>query len=249
MKIALVVFLLGWTSLISARSLEEIRKSGVIRLAVDGHTPGFNYFEGKKLTGLEVELGEAIAKQMKLKVDWVVQPFSTLIIGIGQDRFDLIATSHAITDERKKNVDFLEPYYCSGATIFSKKGGPRTEAELAGKSVVVPVGTVYYDYLKKNPTLGALKTFPDEVKALQEMTSGRADVWVTEQLVGLAALKKHPGLQMGDVILEQRNAMVVAKGNTEVRSAVQQALQETYDDGTFSKLEQKYFGRSIRCKN
>jgi polar amino acid transport system substrate-binding protein len=69
--------MLGALPLTEARMLDEIRKSGSLKIAVDGSTPGFNYFEGKKLTGFEVELAEEIAKNMGLKVEWIVQPFNS----------------------------------------------------------------------------------------------------------------------------------------------------------------------------
>ncbi len=107
-----------------ARTLEQIKRAGVIRVAADGMTPPFNYYKnGKELVGFEVDLANELAKRLGVKVQWVVQPFNTLLVGIAQDRFDLIATSFAVTPARQEAVDFVAPHYCTGAIIVSKPTG------------------------------------------------------------------------------------------------------------------------------
>lgn len=232
-----------------ARPLSEIRKTGTLKIAMDGATPGFNYFkDGKTLTGFEVDLAKEIAKRMRLKIEWTVQPFNTLLVGLRNDRFDVIGTSLTITPERQTTFDFASPNYCSGATIFSRQGGPKTITDLAGKTVTVPVGTIYYQELKKNKKIKALKTLPQEDSGLQELLSGTADAWVTEKFVGMAALKKYPALQMGERVLNQTNAMVVTKGNDELKTAINQQLAATKRDGTFAALSRQYFAEDIGCE-
>lgn len=249
--IAVLAALTGLTGIAQGRGLEAVRTSGVLRVAADGMTPPFNYYKGKDLVGFEIELAEAMAKKMGAKkVEWVVQPFNTLLVAVNQDRFDLIATSHAINEKRLKVVDFTEPHYCTGAHIVAKPGGPRTAADLSGKVVVVPVGTVYYDKLKTMPGIKEVRTVPAETDGLQNLLSGRADAWVTDGFVAYEAQKKHGKgkLVVGDDILPQRNAMVVAKGNGELRKAANEALAALMKDGTYKRLSMKYFGRDIRCR-
>ncbi len=172
-----------------ARDLAEIKKSGVIRIAADGATPPFNYFKGKDLVGLEVDLANEIAKRLGLKAEWKIQPFNTLLIAINQDQFDLIATSHAKNEARAKVIDFVAPHYCTGAVIVSKPGGPKTAKDLIGKTVVVPVGTVYHERLKAIPGIKEIRTVPNETDGLQNLLGDRANAWVTEKFVALEAVK------------------------------------------------------------
>ena len=203
------------SSLAEARTLDEINKSGELRIAVDGATPGFNYYEGKKLTGFEVELAGEIGKRMGLKVEWIVQPFNSLLVAVNQDRFDLIATSFTMTPARAEVVDFIKPHYCTGSVIVSKTNGPKTASALKGKVVVVPVGTVYFDHLKALPGIQEVRTVPDEASGLQSLLGDRADAWVTEQFVAIKAIQAHKkeGIGLGEMLQSQKNAMVVAKGN------------------------------------
>lgn len=247
--ISYLVLVLGLLpSLGLARDLESVIKSGVLKVAVDGQSPGFNFYKGKELTGLEVELATEMAKNMGLKVEWTVQPFNTLLVALGQDRFDVIATSHAITPEREKVADFANPHYCTGVRIVSKAGGPKSERDLEGKVVAVPVGTVYYEYLKKNPKIKQLKTFPSETDAIQDVLNGRSDAWASDEMVAYQAIKANPVLQNGEVLFRQKNAMVVMKGNSSLLKAINEQIAKTMANGTHLALSKKYFDRDIRCK-
>lgn len=80
--------------------------------------------EGKKLTGFEVTLAEALAKELGLKVEWTTQPFDNLLIGLQQDRYDFVIASHGITPQRAKAVDFSNPHYCTGARLSPSPAAP-----------------------------------------------------------------------------------------------------------------------------
>lgn len=233
----------------NARSLTEIKKSGVLRVAVDGMTPAFNFYQNGKLTGLEVDLAEAIASRMGLKIEWTVQPFNTLLLALEQDRFDLIAVSHTITPQRSKIVDFISPHYCTAAYIITKPGGPQTIADLESKTIAVAVGTVYYDKLATYKSLQKIMTVPSENDGYLALISGRADVWVSEKEIAHNAIKNtNAKLQYGDAILQQTNAMAVAKGNIELRQAIDKEFQALLADGSYRAMMRKYIADDICCK-
>jgi polar amino acid transport system substrate-binding protein len=234
----------------NARNLDEIRKSGVIRIGADGATPPFTYYKSEKLVGFEIDLANEIAKRLGLKVEWKSQPFNTLLVAIKQDRFDLIATSHSVTPARAEVIDYVAPHYCTTAVIVSKPGGPKKVTDLVGKTVVVPVGTVYFEKLKTIPGIKEIKTVPEETDGLQVLLRGRADAWVTDQFIAMEALKpyKDRGFEIGEAIHSQVDAMVVSKGNAGLRDAISKELQDLLTDGTYAQLSQKYFNQDIRCK-
>ncbi len=133
-----------------ARDWEAIKQSGTVIAATEGGFQPFNYYDGPKLTGFEVELAEAIAKKLGLKLEWRVVPFDGLIAALKQDRFDFAIASHGYTEERAKSVDFANPHYCTGGQIAAGKEGPLTVAALDGKVVGVQLATSYSDAAKKN---------------------------------------------------------------------------------------------------
>lgn len=232
-----------------AKTLAEIKKAKVLRASTEGTYPPFNFYKGADLTGFEVELVNLIAESLGAKSEWKVQGFDTLLIGLGQDRFDLVASSHGITDERAKVVDFSKPHYCTGGVIVSRSDKIKSLSHLKDRNVVVQVGTTYLKWLGKNGITKA-KTYPKDTDALQNLLMGRADAWVTDKFVALDAIKANPNakLLLGDMVFEEKVAMAVAKGNKDLLQATNASLEKLLSDGRYAALSQKYFGQDVRCK-
>lgn len=232
-----------------ARTWAEIKKSGTIKVATEGAFPPFNLMKGKQLTGFEVDLANALGKQLGLKVEWTVQPFDSLLIGLGQDRYDFVIASHGITPERQKAVDFSDPHYCTGGAIVTRPGGPLTAKALAGKSVAVQVGTTYLENVRKVPGVGDVKTFPRDVDAQAALMAGRVDAWVGDRFTGLDLVKAQKGkIVQGDLLFRERNAMAVKKGNVTLLKELNAALAKAQANGTYARISTQYFGQDVRCR-
>lgn len=252
MKSALALGLCLLLSIVApatARDLAEVKSSGTIRIATEGATPPFNFFEGDKLTGFDVDLGTAIAKELGLKVEWVTLAFDGLLVGLDHDRYDLVVAGHGITPERQTAVDFSIPYVCSGAAIVAKEGGAKTVADLAGKVIGVQVGTTYLTAVDKVPGVKEVKTFPKDTDALQNLLAGRTEVWISDKLTALTAAEKNPEakLQVGDLLFEERYGMAFKKGNDDLRGAVDKALADMLAGEGYKKISDHYFKQDIRC--
>lgn len=232
-----------------ARDLKEIKATGTLKIATEGATPPFNYFEGEKLTGFDVDLGAAVARKLGVKVEWVTLAFDGLLVGLDHDRYDLVVAGHGITPERQKAVDFSTPYVCSGAAIVAKEGGARTVGDLAGKVVGVQVGTTYLTAVRDVPGVEEVKTFPKDTDALQNLIAGRTDVWISDKLTALTAAEKarEANLQIGGLLYEERYGMAFRKGNDDLRQAVDAALGDLLADGGYKQISEHYFKQDIRC--
>jgi polar amino acid transport system substrate-binding protein len=232
-----------------ARSIEDIRKSGTIIIASEGKFAPFNFVEGGKLAGFEIDIANEVAKRMGVKPEWKTMGFDGLLVGLAQDRWDMVIASHGITEERSKAVTFAAPHYCTGGVIISKDGKIKTAADLAGKVVAVQTGTTYYDNVKKLPVKD-VRNFPQDASARAALESGHVDAWVTDKFVAKASLAATPGtsLKMGDFLFVERDAAAVAKGNTGLVNEIDKALAAMQADGTYAQISKKYFGEDIRCK-
>ncbi|MGC8904407.1 ABC transporter substrate-binding protein [Thermus sp.] len=239
-------------ALAQVRSLEEIKRSGEIRIGTEGAFPPFNYFDAKnQLTGFEVDLGNTLAKKLGLKPVWIAQSFDSLLIQLNQGRFDFVIASHGITEERAKAVDFTNPHYCTGGVIVSKKGGPRTAKDLQGKVVGVQIGTTYMEAAQKIPGVKEVRTYQKDPDALQDLLAGRLDAWITDRFVAKEAIKERKlenTLQLGELLFQERVAMAVAKGNKGVLDALNRALADLMKDGTYAQISKKWFGEDVRCR-
>ncbi|MFC4638851.1 ABC transporter substrate-binding protein [Deinococcus hohokamensis] len=231
-----------------AATLAQIKASGVLRLATEGNYPPFNFYKNKTLSGFEVDLGNALARQLGVKPQWTTVVFESLLLGLDRDRYDLVIASHGITPQRLKAVAFSSPHYCSGGVLVARPGGPRTLAELRGKVVTMGVNTSYLGYVQNLPGIGGVKTFPTTNDQLQAVLSGRADAMVLDRFNAIDASKVLPGkLQLGDIVFPERIGMAMRRGNTELQQAVNKALATLMANGTYAKLSQSYFGQDVRC--
>jgi polar amino acid transport system substrate-binding protein len=246
--LAAAALLLG-TGTAQARPLDEIRKSGALVIGTEGAYPPFNQFEGGKLSGFEVELGDAIAKKMGLKPDWKTVGFDSLLAGLRQDRFDIVIASFAITPERAKAVAFANPHYCGGGIIVARNPAIKSAASLAGKSVAVQTGTTYFDKVKQVAGVKDVRNYPRDTDARAALMNGRVDAWVTDRFVVKKAMEANAaGMHTGDFLFVEKVAAAVKPGNDALLAAYNKALAEVLADGTYAAISQKYLKEDIRCK-
>lgn len=233
-----------------ARTLEEIKADGKIIVATEGAYPPFNYFQGSKLTGFEVELAEAMVKKMGLNIEWKALSFDALLAGLRQDRWDMVIASFGITEDRSKAVTFTSPHYCSGGVIVSKDPNIRTADALVGKTVAVQTGSTYMENVKKIPGVKEVKNFPQDTDARSALINGRVDAWVSDRFVVKNVMETSPnsGLKTGGYLFVERIASAVKKGNTPLAAAIDKALAEVMADGTYKTISEKYMKEDIRCK-
>lgn len=235
---------------VQARTLEEIKKDGKIIIATEGAYPPFNFFQGSALTGFEIELGEALAKKLGVKLEWKALSFDALLAGLRYDRWDVVIAGVTVTEERAKAVTFTDPHWCSGGVVVSKDPAIRNAKDLAGKIVAVQTGTTYLDNAKKIAGVKEVRNFPQDTDARSAVINNRADAWVADKFVAKIALETNPsaGLKLGDMLWVERNAPVIAKGNVSLLKAINQALSEVQADGSYAAISQKYLKEDIRCK-
>ena len=248
--VAAAAAVLAFAGAADARPLDAIRKSGTLVVATEGQFPPFNFMQAGKPVGFEMDIAEAVAKKMGLKVEWKVLGFDALLVGLSQDRFDEVIASHGVTEERAKAVTFAAPHYCTGGLIVAKNPAVRTAKDLAGKTVAVQSGTTYLESVKKLPGVKDVKVFPKDSDARAAVSTGHADAWVTDKFVAKASLEATPGsgLQMGEFVFVERVAAAVQKGNQPLADEISKALAALQADGTYAAISQKWFKEDIRCK-
>ena len=115
-------------------------QNNVLRVATDATFPPMEFVENGKKTGFDVELVEAVAAKMGKKVEWVDIDFKGLVPGLVAKRYDMAVSAIYITDERKKVVDFTQPYYAGGLVAMVKEGSPI--AKLTDRLVPAPMAIV-----------------------------------------------------------------------------------------------------------
>jgi polar amino acid transport system substrate-binding protein len=224
-------------------------EAGKLSCAMSGEYRPFNFYDASgKLVGFDVDICGAIAKKLGLKAAPVTGAFNTLIAGLQSKRYDAIVGSMAITDERKKQVNFSDPYYNTGAQLFVSKGSSiKTAKDLKDSTIGVALGTTFEEYAHGLAGVGEVKTYQADIDALHDLEAGRLDGVITQGFMGLF-LAKDAGLKVvaaGDTLYPDVAAIPVNKDNPELLSAINAALKTMHTDGTYSKISLKWFGKEI----
>ncbi len=248
--LAAIVWVLGSLGMAQKfRTFPEVKQSGKILIGTEGAFPPFNFFDDQNnLKGFDIDIGNAVAKQLGLEPEWKAHAWDTMLIALNQGRFDFVIASHTITEERAKAVDFSKPYYCTGNVIVSKPGGPQMPADLKGKVIGAQLGTTFEEYAKQFDAR-EIKTYQTNPDAVQDLMMGRIDAWITDQFTALEAVQSRDlDLQISSLLNTEQIGMAVAKGNKLLLAALNQALDEIQANGVYEQISKKWFGKDIRCK-
>ncbi len=216
--------------------------------AMSGLYKPFNFQdENGDLVGFDVEIGSEIAARMGMEAKPVANPWDTLLMGLNAGKFDCIIGSMAITEERREQADFSRPYYRSGAQVFVAADNTEitTEEDIRDKKIGVVKNSTFRDAASE--FTDQVTEYDSDLTALQDIGTGRLDAVITDQMVGLRVMKEGAMniKDVGEPLWLDEMAIPVQKGNTQLLDKINQALEEIIEDGTYDRISEKWFGRSI----
>ncbi len=218
---------------------------GQIRVASLGDAKPYTFTdESGEFTGFDVELFRDVAE--RIGIDDVVftgQDFSGLLAAVANGQFDVGVAAIGITDERKQTVDFSDGYLAGYLTVMASPDSDITDEDsLAGKRLGVVQGTLQEAYAVKNFTDTELVRFPDNNSAISAVNSGSVDA----HFLDYEAAKEYAaqyGLENAIDIpsFDAPAGFAIAQGKDEFKKALNEALHEAMEDGTWKELYQKWF--------
>jgi lysine-arginine-ornithine-binding protein len=217
-----------------------------IKIATEGAYPPFNGKDASgALIGFDVDIAKALCEEMKAKCEIVAQDWDGIIPGLEAKKYDAIAASMSITDERKQKIDFTNPYYSNHLRIVAKKGSGITGPDsLKGKTVGAQRSTLAATYSEDKLGRGStVKLYDTQTAAYSDLEAGRLDALVSDVYPAFDWLKDKPGFEfVGPKIdVDDKIGIAIRKGDKELADALNKALKTIRDNGTYAKLNAKYF--------
>ena len=217
----------------------------VITVATNPEYPPFEYVEGDKTVGYDIDLWEAIAKKAGIEYVIEVMDFDAVISSVAADPHTVGLSGISITAERKLTVDFSEGYINAGLVVIVKADSGYTTAEqLKGKKIGVQLGTTS-DFAAEEITgkenVAQYKTF---LNAVMDLQGNKLDAVIIDKPVGQAILAslKDDNLVIVDMGLQADwYGIEVNKNNPELLKKINDALAELEKEGFFDELAVKYF--------
>ncbi|MBD8685325.1 transporter substrate-binding domain-containing protein [Pseudomonas sp. CFBP 13719] len=225
-----------------------------LRFGVD---PSYAPFESKaadgSLVGFDIDLGNAICKELKVTCKWVESDFDGMIPGLKAKKFDGVISSMTVTPAREKVIDFSNELFSGPTSLVFKKGaGLSTDlASLKGKTVGYEQGTIQEAYAKAVLDKAGVKTqaYQNQDQVYADLISGRLDASIQDMLQAELGFLKSPqgaGYEVSEPIdselLPAKTAVGIAKGNKELKALIDKGIKALHDDGTYSEIQKKHFG-------
>ncbi|HSO58038.1 MAG TPA: amino acid ABC transporter substrate-binding protein [Paenisporosarcina sp.] len=229
--------------------LAKVQKDGELLVGTEGTYPPFTYHdETGKLTGFDVEIAEEIASRLGVEAKFMETQWDAMFAGLDSKRFDMIANQVGINEERLEKYDFSEPYISSVAVLVTQKGNTDVKAfeDIDGLKSAQSLTSNYAEIAKSN---GAELVGVDGFnQAIELLNSKRVDVTINDNLSVLDFLKQKPdaNIQIVDEAGDAaQSGLMFNKGNETLVEAVNEALNEMLEDGTYEKISDKWFGENV----
>jgi polar amino acid transport system substrate-binding protein len=226
--------------------LDEIKAAGKIVLGTSADYPPYEFhktIDGKDtITGWEIEMAQLIAQDLGVKLEVKESAFDNLIADLNAKKVDFVVSAMTITDKRKENVDFSDPYWQGGQVILVKKenlANYKTAADFKGKTIGVQLGTTGEEEAKK---IEGAKVKPvDKFEAtILDLLSGKVDAVVAGYTVGKNYEKNNPALAVSVQLSSELNGVAFRKGDKELVEAVNASLKKITSGTTLQDLTKKF---------
>ncbi|ASN06900.1 transporter substrate-binding domain-containing protein [Virgibacillus necropolis] len=230
---------------------EEIKEAGELVVGTSGTLFAASYYpEGSdKLTGYDAEVIREIAKRLDLNVTFETIGIDGLLAAVNSNRIDVAINDIEITDERKKQFAFTDPYKYSFTSLIVRSddlSGIETLEDLKGKKAGGGATTVFSDIARHFGAEVVTYSNVSNDVYLQDVNNGRTDTVINDYYLQKLALKAitrfdikiHPDIKFHPT----EQGIVVHKDATKLVQKMNQALQEMRDDGTLTELAKKFYG-------
>ena len=230
----------------------KLIKEGTLSVGMEiGYPPFEDKAENGDPIGYDVDLVYALADKMGLEVNIVDTAFDVIFAGIGTN-YDCVVSAVTITDERRENCLFSEPYIDSYQAVVVKKGSDikiESLKDLSGKSVALQDATTSKALLEdmiKTGTVTDCKMGPSEkvLTAFTALDNGEYDVVLCDSPVADTYITNYPDkyeLAFLDKENVEQFGVAMAKNDVELQTAVNEAMKQLKEEGFFEENTAKWF--------
>ena len=227
--------------------------AAAIVVGLDDNFPPMGFRDEKnEITGFDIDLAKEATKRMGMEVTFKPIDWSAKEAELSGKRVDVLWNGLTITEQRKEKILFTTPYRENHQIIIVTEASPvKAKTDLAGKVVGVQEGSSAVEAIQKDEEtakkIKELRKFGDNVTALMDLSTGRLDAVVVDEVVGRYYTAKKPGEYR---VLEENfgtedYGVGTRKEDTELMAKLQKALDDMKQDGSAAEISTKWFGKDI----
>lgn len=224
-----------------------------LRIAVEGAYPPFSEVTPSgQLKGFDIDIANALCAQMKTECTLVQQDFDGMIPALQARKFDAIVASMSITPERQKVVAFTERYYQTPARLVAKNGSKLelTPEGLKGRKIGVQRSTIHDRFATATFKGAEIVRYTKQDEVFLDLAAGRIDATLQDSVAADVGFLKTPQGKgygyIGPFYDDEKffgvgAGIALRKGDTELQSKLNAAIKGIRADGTYKKIQDKYF--------
>lgn len=242
-----ILFLLSFTFCLSgaanAASLEQIKSNGFINFATNAEFEPFEYKDGDKIVGIDVDIAKIIAQKLGVELRVNDVSFDAVTLELTSRKCDFAVAAMSYSQDKAMAVDFSEPYYfAKQVVIVPNKSSIKSPEELKNKVIGVHLGCSGDIYCTENFKDATIERYNRGSDALQDLINGRLDAVVIDDIPAqkLVRLANHKVKLFDDILFEESYRVAVPKGSTELLEAINQIILELKNTNEVDKMVEKY---------
>ena len=198
--------------------------------------------DSDEFEGIDIETAQAIADKLGLELQIDNMDFDAALLAVQQGKADMVMAGVTVTDERQNVMDFTDSYATGIQSIIVKEDSDIASVDdLAGKKIGTQRGTTGYLYCSDDFGDENVVAYDNGLTAVQMLNNGQVDCVVIDNAPAKEFIAANPGLKLLDTAyVEESYAIGVGKGNTELKDAINTALEELKADGPLQTIVDKY---------
>ena len=233
--------------------VSSVHAADKLRMGMEGAHPPFNDMDASgQVVGFDVDIGAALCAKMKVECEVVTTDFENLIPALNNNEFDFLISSLSVTEERKQLVDFTDPYYINKLQFIAAESSDLTNApgSFMGKTLGAQEGTLAATWLQANAAnVATVQTFQTQDELYVALATGQLDGALGDKYSAYEWLRTDAGKGFelkGEPVEDGDHIAIATRLNDPLRTRLNVALKDILADGTFKKINDKYFPFSIR---
>ncbi len=229
-----------------------VKTPAVIRFIVDLDSPPFAFKKDGKVTGFDIELGEALAKELGMELQWIDLPFDIPKYAnvLEAKEADAALAAISITKDRKYYLDFTRPYFSTDLAVATRGDvkwlSPEFNRGLPGKIIGVMKGTTGQVWARNNLS-AEVKTYDSPTSLARALKSGgnlAFAILIDEAILNYLLSRSSLNFKIVERDLDHQDyGIAVSRGNNRLRTGLNAALKKLDTTGVYDKIYGKWFGR------
>lgn len=231
--------------------LDRVVEQGVLKVAMSGDQQPFNFVFGnnRSLIGFDVDLAEALAEVMKVKLEIVQMPFGEILAAVESGEVDMAISGITITPSRTRTVSFVGPYMLSGKSMLTTKkliDGKKDSAEFNNASVKLAAlkGSTSESFVQRNLPDASLVAVENYDAGVQQLLGDKVDGLVADMPILALTRQQHPDADLQLVmppLSTEPLGIAIAMNDSQFENLLRNYLLAFEKTGLFINLHLKWF--------